>query len=82
MKLVSPSGDKLSIFLNILVPIYHLLGFCLPREATDQAYFSPFLIRAYYKGLFNVDMAIMPSLSVTKVMKVNGHLMDYRQLLM
>ena len=66
MKLVSPSGDKLSVFLNILVPIYHLLGFTLPRQAAAQAYFSPFLVRAYYKGLFNVDMGIIPGLSITK----------------
>lgn len=66
MKLVSPSGDKLSVFLNILVPIYHLLAFTLPRESTNQAYFSPFLVRAYYKGLFNVDMGIIPGLSITK----------------
>lgn len=66
MKLISPSGDKLSVFLNILVPLYHLLAFTLPRESTNQAYFSPFLVRAYYKGLFNVDMGIIPGLSVTK----------------
>jgi hypothetical protein len=66
MKLVSPSGDKLSIFMNILVPIYHLLGLTLPREASDQAYMSPFLVRAYYKGLFNVDMGIISGLNITK----------------
>ena len=66
MKLVSPSGDKLSVFLNILVPIYHLLGFTLPRESTGQAYFSPFLVRAHYKGAFNVDMGIITGLSLTK----------------
>ena len=66
MKLVSPSGDKLSIYLNILVPIYHLLAMCLPRQSIDQSYFSPFLLRCYYKGLFNVDMGIMTGLSITK----------------
>ena len=66
MKLVSPSGSPLSIYLNILVPIYHLLGMCLPRESISQAYFSPFLLRCYYKGLFHVDMGIMTGLSVTK----------------
>ena len=34
LKLVSPSGDKLSIFYNILVPIYHLMAFVLPRNST------------------------------------------------
>lgn len=66
MKLVSPSGDKLSIYLNILVPIYHLLAMALPRQSIQQAYFSPFLLRCYYKGLFNVDMGIMTGLSITK----------------
>lgn len=66
MKLVSPSGDKLSVYLNILVPIYHLLGLCLPRASTTDGYFSPFLIRCYYKGLFNIDMGIITDLTVTK----------------
>ena len=66
MKLISPSGDKLSVYLNILVPIYHLLGMCLPRQSIQQSYFSPFLLRGYYKGLFNIDMGIMTGLNVTK----------------
>ena len=66
MKLVSPAGDKLSIFLNILVPLYHMLAFVLPRQSIDQSYFSPFLVRAYSQGLFNVDMGIITDLSVTK----------------
>lgn len=66
MKLVSPSGDKLSIYLNILVPIYHIMMMALPRQATGQTYFSPFLVRAFYKGLFNVDMGIITDLNITK----------------
>lgn len=56
----------MSIFLNILVPIYHLLAFVLPRQSASQAYYSPFLIRAWYKGLFNVDMGIITNMSITK----------------
>lgn len=66
MKLISPSGDKLSVFLNILVPIFHLLAFTLPRQSAGQAYFAPFMVRAFYKGLFNVDMGIISDLSITK----------------
>lgn len=68
IKLVSPSGDKLSVFLNILVPIYHVLALTLPRQSLTAAegYFSPFLIRAYSKGLFNIDMGIITDLSITK----------------
>ena len=66
MKLVAPSGDKLSIYMNILVPIYHLLAMALPRQSIQQSYFSPFLLRCYYKGLFNVDMGIMTGLNITR----------------
>lgn len=68
MKLVASSGSKLSVYLDILVPIYHLLGFTVPRESAtaQQAFISPFLVRAYYKGLFNVDMGLITNLSITK----------------
>ena len=68
MKLVSPSGDKLSIFLNILVPLFHVLALTLPRQhnADASGYVSPFLIRAYYKGMFNIDLGLITSMSITK----------------
>lgn len=76
MKLIAVSGDKLSVFLNILVPLYHVIALTLPRQTVrstsgggttgSQGYVAPFLIRAYYKGLFNVDMGIITDLSVTK----------------
>lgn len=66
MKLVSPAGDRLSVFLNILVPIYHILALTLPRQSIGQTYFSPFLVRAFCKGLFNVDMGIITDLSINK----------------
>lgn len=66
IKLNSPSGDKLSIFYNILVPIYHLIAFVLPRNSTGQTFYSPFLVRAYYKGIFNIDMGIITGMSVSK----------------
>lgn len=67
LKLVSPDGDDLSIYLNIIVPILHLLGYTLPREYKNgHGYNSPFLVRGFYKGLFNVDMGIISDLTITK----------------
>ena len=67
-RFVSPDHDKLSIYLNCLVPMFHLLGFVAPRQVTDSAnaYESPYLIRAFYKGLFTIDMGIVTSLSISK----------------
>ena len=68
IKLRSPDHDPLSIFLNILKPYCKLLCLVMSRQITNDAngYSSPFLVKAYSKGLFNVDMGIISSLSVTK----------------
>lgn len=73
IKLRSPDNDSLSIFLNILKPYCRILCLALPRlmessdgEINPNGYRSPFLVKAYCKGLFNVDMGIISSLSVTK----------------
>ena len=49
-----------------MVPMWHVLCLVLPRNADAQAYYSPFLVRAYYKGMFNIDMGIITDLSLTK----------------
>lgn len=68
IKLVSPDPDKLSVYLNVLVPLLHLVGLVAPQsiDANPNGYMSPFLVRAAYKGIFNVDMGIITSMSVTK----------------
>lgn len=71
LRLVSPDSDDLSIYLNIIVPMLHLLGLVLPRESGGKetkghGYISPFLVRGFYKGLFNVDMGIITDMSFTK----------------
>lgn len=64
--LVSPDPDDLSIYLNILVPMFHWIALTAPRAAMSNAYIAPYIFRAFYKGMFNVDMGIMNNLSFTK----------------
>lgn len=69
IKLRTPDGDKLSWFMNIYVPLAHLICLTAPKQASDSGpngYVSPFLVRAYYKGLFNCDMGIVTSLDITR----------------
>lgn len=71
IKLRSPDHDNLSIFLNILKPYCKLLALVLPRsgvngQADPNSYTSPFLVKAYSKGLFNIDMGIITGMNVTK----------------
>ena len=73
IKLRSPDHDSLSIFLNIIVPYLHVLAFVMPQSLTDgeaaqspNAYQTPFLLKAYCKGMFNIDMGVVTDLSVTR----------------
>lgn len=66
MKFATPDKDPFSWYLNIGVPLLHCLGFVLPRQYGKHGYSAPFLVRAYYKGFFNVDMGIVTSMSINK----------------
>ena len=66
IKLISPDCDKLSIYLNIFVPLIHLLGFVLPRSTGSNAYASPFLVQCWYKSMFHIDMGIITSCDIVK----------------
>ena len=70
MKLRSPDHDTLSIYLNILVPYLHLVAMTAPHSDNEyeasNGMRSPFLVRGFYKGFFNVDMGIINSLQATK----------------
>ncbi len=72
IKLRSPDHDSLSIFLNIIKPYCKILALTLPRVMQHEdhyntnGYMSPFLVKAFSKGMFNIDMGIISSLSVTK----------------
>lgn len=66
IKLRTPDGDNFSWFMNIGIPLMHLLCFTIPKRLGDNGIQSPFLVRAYYKGFFNVNMGIITSLSISK----------------
>lgn len=65
-KFRSPDSDDLSVYLNVIVPWIFLLAMTAPKRYDDNSYIAPFLVRAYYKGFFNVDMGIITSLSSEK----------------
>ena len=66
IKLTTPSFDKKSWYLNIYVPLCHLMALCLPRSEYTNSYTTPFLVRGFYKGMFNIDMGIITEMSFQK----------------
>lgn len=67
VNLFSPYGDKESIYLNVLVPLMHLMAFALPRQTSSNSYATPFLVKASAKGWFSCEMGIVDGLSIEKV---------------
>lgn len=67
-KFVSPDPSPLSIYLNVIVPLLHLIGLVAPQslDKNPNGYTNPFLVRAIYKGFFNIDMGIITDMSVNK----------------
>ena len=66
IKLNTPSTDRVSWWLNIYVPLCHLMGLILPRSEYINSYTTPFIVKAFYKGMFNIDMGIITEMTFTK----------------
>lgn len=66
MTLRSPYGDPVSIMQSIYIPLACLLAAALPRAVGNHAYTSPFLVRAYCKGMFAIPLGIIDSISVKR----------------
>lgn len=66
IKLRAPYGHPVSIMQSIYVPLALLLGGALPRAVGPAAYTSPFLCRAYCKGMFAVPLGIIDSMTITR----------------
>ena len=64
--LATPYGTRESVFLNILVPMMHLVAMALPRQVTVNSYSAPFLVRCSVPGFFHCDMGIIRDLAITK----------------
>lgn len=68
MKFISPDPSSLSVYLNVIVPLMHLLALVAPQtvDQNPNGYINPFLIRAIYKGYFNIDTGIITDMQVNK----------------
>lgn len=66
IKLTTPNYDKISWWLNIYVPLCHLMALVLPRSEYVNSYTTPFIIKGFYKGMFNIDMGIITEMTFNK----------------
>jgi hypothetical protein len=66
INLRSRYGDPVSIFQSIYVPLAMLLAGALPRSVGKNSYTSPFVLRAYCKGMFAIPLGMIESISIRR----------------
>lgn len=66
IKLATPYGNKLSILMNIYVPLCMLLAGSLPRSTGKNSYSSPFLCSTFHQGRNIIRLGIIDSLSIER----------------
>ena len=64
--LKTPYGTKFGYFMDICVPLMHLLCLGLPKQTTANTYGSPFLVKAHVEGIFTCNMGMVTGISVSK----------------
>lgn len=62
----TPYGNKFSYFLNVLVPLFHLLALAIPKQTTANTYGAPFLLKAYFPGVCSCNLGIVTNMSIEK----------------
>lgn len=66
MHLRSPYGDPVSILQNLYFPLALVLCGGLPRAVGQASYTSPFVCRAYCKGMFAIPLGMISNITVKR----------------
>ena len=77
INLVSPYGDVYNYYMNIIVPLMHLIALAAPRMVTANSVQSPYLVQAFIPGLCTCQLGIIENLQIVKnksqhAVSVNG----------
>lgn len=62
----SPMGDKLSIFENVYIPLMLLAALGMPRQVSAHGYTGPFVMRVFSRGLFQMTLAMVDSITISR----------------
>lgn len=66
MQLISPYGNIMSQLQNIYIPLAMILAGALPLATGKNSYTSPFICKAFLKGMHNVQLGMITDLSITR----------------
>lgn len=66
MVLTTPYGDRYNYYMNILVPLMHLIALVAPRMVTSNSIASPYLVQAYMPGQCTCQLGIISNMNIVK----------------
>ena len=64
--LSSPYGDPYNYYMNIVVPLMHLVCLAAPRMMTSNTIASPFLVQAYIPGMCTCQLGIVSQMNIQR----------------
>lgn len=64
--LTSPYGDIYNYYMNIVVPLMHLIALTAPRMVTSNTVTSPYMVQAYIPGMCTCQLGIIQQMTIVK----------------
>ncbi len=64
--LKAPYGNVMSYYLDVFVPMMHLLALTIPRQSSPNTYSSPFLCKSFVEGSWTCNLGLVSGLTFTK----------------
>jgi len=62
----SPYGDVYNYYMNIIVPLMHLICLAAPRMITGNSIKSPYIVQACMPGMCTINMGIITNMTIEK----------------
>lgn len=59
-------GNRLSLYMDVLVPLMHVIGLAYPRATSANTYASPPLVKVYRKGAWTCNLGMITSIEINK----------------
>ena len=59
-------GNRLSTYMDVIVPVMHCIALAYPRSTSANTYGSPPLLKIYLRGSWTANLAICTSIEISK----------------
>jgi hypothetical protein len=75
-KFTTPHGDPVSVWLNVIVPLAHILPFVSAREVgISNTYLGGYILRIFSEGMVNLNLGMATNVTIERNQKatnING----------